>query len=119
VLALVLGTLVSSRFSAFSTQEPELERPLRQTQSNSTWLWRNMSRGQGCREILRNALVHTHELFWGKGGANDMGFGVSVALPGIRAMNDSLNAPDPKTLMQKALFSSAVSYDKAIGARRG
>ena len=70
------------------------------------------------RDILRSTLGQTHELFWGKGGANDMGFGVLVALPGIRAMNDSLNTLDPKTPMQKALFSSAVGYDKAIEATR-
>jgi hypothetical protein len=118
VLALVLGTLVSSSFSAFSTQESELETLSTNAIELDMALAQYGPDGRAARDILRNILAQTHELFWGKGGANDMGFGVSVALPGIRAMNDSLNGLDPKTPMQKALFSSAVSYDKAIEATR-
>ena len=47
-----------------------------------------------------------------------MALGVAVALPGIKAMNDSLHSLDPKTPMQSALFSSAVTYDRAIEATR-
>jgi hypothetical protein len=118
VLALVLGTLVSSSFSDFSTQESELEILATNAIELDMALAQYGPDRRPARDILRNALVHTHELFWGKGGANSMAFGVLVALPGIRAMNDALNILDPKTPMQKALFSSAVSYDKAIEATR-
>lgn len=118
VLALVLGTLVSSSFSAFSTQESELETLATNAIELDMALAQYGPDGRAARDILRNSLMRTHELFWGKSGANSMEFDVSVALPGIRAMNDSLNMLDPKTPMQKALFSSAVSYDKAIEATR-
>ncbi len=118
VLALVLGSLVSSSFSAFSTQELELETLATNAIELDMTLGQYGPDGRPAREVLRNALVRTRDLFWGGSGANSMAFGVAVALPGIRAMNDSLNMLDPKTPMQKALFSSAVSYDKAIEATR-
>jgi hypothetical protein len=104
VLALVLGTLVSSSFSDFSTQESELEILATNAIELDMALAQYGPDRRPARDILRNALVHTHELFWGKGGANSMAFGVLVALPGIRAMNDALNILDPKTPMQKASF---------------
>jgi hypothetical protein len=74
--------------------------------------------GRPARDILRDNLKRTHELFWGGSGDNSMALGVAVALPGIKAMNDSLHSLDPKTPMQNALFSSAVTYDRAIEATR-
>jgi hypothetical protein len=118
VLALVLGTLVSSSFSAFSTQESELETLATNALELDMALAQYGPDGKPARDILRDTLVRTHDLFWGRGRDNSMAFGVAVALPGIRAMNDSLDMLDPKTPMQKALFSSAVSYDKAIEATR-
>src|SRR5271166_812825 len=117
VLALVLGTLVSASFSAFSTQESELETLATNALELDMALTQYGPDGRPARDILRDNLLRTHELFWG-GGANSMAFGVEVALPGIKAMNDSLNILDPRTQMQKALFSSAVTYDRAIEATR-
>jgi hypothetical protein len=118
VLALVLGTLVSSSFSAFSTQESELETLATNTLELDMALAQYGPDAKPARDILRDTLVRTHQLFWGKGGANSMTLGVAVALPAIKAMNDSLNMLDPKTPMQKALFSSAISYEEAIEATR-
>ena len=118
VLALVLGTLVSSSFSAFSTQESELETLATNALELDMALAQYGPDGRPARDVLRDTLVRTHELFWGKRGANSMTLGVAVALPAIKAMNDSLNMLDPKTPMQTALFSSAIDYDKAIEATR-
>ena len=118
VLALVLGTLVSSSFGAFSTQESELETLATNALELDMALAQYGPESRPARDVLRNTLVRTRELFWGKSGANSMAFGVAVALPGITAMNDSLSLLDPKTPMQKALFSSAIDYKKAIESTR-
>lgn len=118
VLALVLGTLVSSSFSAFSTQKSELETLATNALELDMTLAQYGPDGGPARAVLRNTLVSTREIFWGRSGANSMAFGVAVALPGIKAMNDALNMLDPRTPMQKAMFSSAISYDKAIEATR-
>ena len=118
VLALVLGTLVSSSFSAFSTQESELQTLATNALELDMALAQYGPDGKGARGVLRDTLVGTHELFWGKGAGNSMGFDVAEALPGIKAMNDALDTLDPKTPMQKALFSTAIGYQKAIEATR-
>ena len=118
VLALVLGTLVSASFSAFSTQESELETLATNALELDMAPAEYGPDGRPARDILRDNLKRTHELFWGESGANSMALGVAVALPGIKAMNDSLHSLDPKTPMQNALFSSAVTYDRAIEATR-
>lgn len=118
VLALVLGTLVSSSFSAFSTQESELQTLATNALELDMALAQYGPDGKPAREALRDTLDRTHELFWGKGAEDAAAFGVAAALPAIRAMNDALGALEPKTPMQKALFSSAVGYDKAIEATR-
>ena len=117
VLALALGTLVSSSFSAYSTEESELETLATNALELDMALAQYGPDGRAARDILRNTLARIHELFWGNGD-NSMAFGVAEALPGIRAMNESLTMQDPKAPMQKALFSSAVGYDKAIEATR-
>ncbi len=118
VLALVLGTLVSSSFGAFSTQESELETLATNALELDMALAQYGPDGRPARDVLRNTLVSTRELFWGKSGGSSMAFGVAVALPGISAMNDSLSMLEPKTAMQKALFSSAIDYKKAIETTR-
>jgi hypothetical protein len=118
VLALVLGTLVSSSFGAFSTQESELETLATNALDFDLALTQYGPDGQPSRDILRESLVSTHDLFWGRHAADTMALGIAAALPGIEAMNHSLDQLEPKTPMQKALFSSAISYDKAIEATR-
>jgi hypothetical protein len=118
VLALVLGTLVSSSFSAFSTQEAELQTLATNALELDMALAQYGPDGNAARDVLRDTLMRTHELFWGRGADDSIGFDVADALPDIRAMNDALDTLDPKTPMQKALFSSAVGYDKAIEATR-
>jgi hypothetical protein len=118
MLALVLGTLVSASYSAFSTQRSELET------LSTTALQLDMALAQygpeakPARDILRNALVRGYELFWGSGDSDPKAFGVAGALPGLRAMSEDLYTLDPKTPAQKELLSSAVGYNKAIEAAR-
>ena len=65
VLALVLGTLVSASFGAFSTQESELETLATNALELDMALAQYGPDGRPARDILRDNLVRTHELFWG------------------------------------------------------
>jgi hypothetical protein len=118
ILALVLGTLVGASYNAFSTQRSELETLATTALQLDMALARYGPEAKPARDFLREALVRGYELFWGSGAPDPKAFGVAVALPGLRAMNDHLYALDPKTPAQKELFSSAAGYIKAIEAAR-
>jgi hypothetical protein len=118
MLALVLGTLVSASYSAFSTQRSELETLATNALELDMALAQYGPDAKPAREILRDTLVRSHQLFWGSGVSGPSAFGVAVALPGLRAMSDYLNKLDPTTPTQKGVLSSAVGYEKAIEATR-
>ena len=118
MLALVLGTLVSASYSAFSTQRSELETLATNALELDMTLAQYGPDAKPARDLLRDTLVRSHQLFWGSGVSDPSAFGVAVALPGLRAMSDYLNKLDPTTSTQKALLSSAIGYEKAIEATR-
>jgi hypothetical protein len=118
MLALVLGTLVSSSYNSFSTQRSELETLAATALQLDMALAQYGPEAKPARDILREALIRGYQLFWGSGDAYPKAFGVAVALPGLRAMSDYLYALDPKTPAQKELLSSAAGHNKAIESAR-
>ena len=118
MLALVLGTLVSASYSAFSTQRSELETLATNALELDMTLAQYGPDAKPARDLLRDTLVRSHQLFWGSGVSDPSAFGVAVVLPGFVAISDYLYKLEPTTPTQKGLLSSAVGYEKAIEATR-
>src|SRR6516165_6519840 len=80
MLALVLGTLVSASYSAFSTQRSELETLATNALELDMTLAQYGPDAKPARDLLRDTLVRSHQLFWGSGVSDPSAFGVAVVL---------------------------------------
>lgn len=118
LLALVLGTLISSSYGRFANEKAELERLAAHAIQLDMALAKYGPEAEPARATLKGALTRGYEMFWGEAGSEERAMEVGAAVPGLRAMSDLINALDAKTPMQRQSLSEANSQLSAIADTR-
>jgi hypothetical protein len=118
LLALVLGTLVSSSYSLFSNQKAELESLASRFIQLDMALDQYGPEAKPGRAIVADALSHGYQLFWGDRVADPVSTTAAAALPGLKAMNGYLNSLEPRTPAQQDQLSRAKDHFGAVEKTR-
>ena len=106
-LALVLGTLIGSAYSFYSTQKSEMETLAARALQLDMVLAQYGPETQPQRAGMKQAIEASYHLFWGGGDADARQLTVSALLPGLKAMEKGLGALAPETPAQKQLIATA------------
>jgi hypothetical protein len=118
LLALVLGTIVGSAYFFSSTQQSELQTLATQTIQLDQALAQFGPEAKPIRDKWKQALVHSHELFWGGGDVTPEQLSVATAVKQLQVMKDAIQSLDAKTPEQKAAVASANSHFGLIESTR-
>jgi hypothetical protein len=102
LLALVLGTLVGNTYAFFATQKSE-SRALLVDQALAEY----GPEAKPVRDLMRQALTQSHDLFWRGADADPTQLKVEVALDRWAPIANALGALDPTTPAQKDALASA------------
>ena len=114
LLALVLGTLIASSYSLFSSQKLELESLAAQFIQLDLALEQYGPETKPGRAMALEALSTGYQLFWGGGDVDAKATAVATALPPLRIMSRYLSSLDPTTPEQKEQLSAAKLHFKSI-----
>jgi Protein of unknown function (DUF4239) len=118
VLALVLGTLISSGYSVFAGQKTDLDTLAAEALQLDMTLAQFGPEAKPGRTLLKQAMMHGYEQFWSAPAVAEKALDVGASLPALRGLNNYLGSLDPKTPIQQRLLASAYANVTAITATR-
>jgi hypothetical protein len=112
LLALVLGTLIGSVFSFYSTQKSELEAFASRVVHLDLELAEYGPETMSTRVKMKETLQGIHDMFWGKdvGEVDLESLKIAAALPPLRTLDEYVASLDPQTPAQRQ-FATAASID--------
>jgi hypothetical protein len=111
LLALVLGTLIGSAYTFYSTQKSEIETLASRSLQLDLSLAQYGPEAQPLRTALRTTMAGIHELIWGTDGADPKQLRAASVLPSLRAMVARFSALAPVGDSQKQL-ASVIGFDE-------
>jgi Protein of unknown function (DUF4239) len=107
LLALVLGTLVGNTYAFFAMQKSELETMASRALLVDQALAQYGSEAKPARDLMKQALTQSYDLFWRGADADPNQLKVEVALDRWGLVASTLGALDPKTPAQKDAVGAA------------
>ena len=107
LLALVLGTLVGNTYAFFAMQKSELSTMASRALLVDQALAEYGPEAQPVRDLLKQALTQSYDLFWRGADADPAQLRVEVALNRWGLARKALGALDPKTPAQKDALTDA------------
>jgi Protein of unknown function (DUF4239) len=119
LLALVLGTLVGSAYSFYSTQKSEMETFAARAIQLNLALTEFGPETAPARERMKEQLQGVHDMVWG-GNVVEAANALTVAepLPHIQELDEYVASLDPKTPAQRQYAAAAEGDVAAIGQTR-
>jgi hypothetical protein len=120
LLALVLGTLIGSAFSFYSTQKSEMETFASRALQLDLALAEFGPETAGARAGMKQTMMKVHRMLWWRDqpGAQKPDFTVAEPLPALRAMDEYVASLDPKTPAQHEFQAAAASHASAMEQTR-
>jgi hypothetical protein len=112
LLALVLGTLIGSAYSFYSTQKSEMETLAARSLQLDLSLAQYGSEAAPLRSALRSTLAGIDNVIWGDGRSDPQQFKAAAVLPNLRGMVARFSALSPTGDAQKQLLG-AIGADEA------
>jgi hypothetical protein len=111
LLALVLGTLIGSAFSFYSTQKSEMNSFAARALQLDLALAEYGTETAQARQMMKNTLTNVRKmLWWGTApGERPPNLDVAEPLKGLRFMDEYVASLDPKTPAQKQFQAAAAS----------
>jgi hypothetical protein len=115
LLALVLGTLIGNAYAFYSVQKSELETFASRVVQLDLSLAEYGPETMPVRLKIKDALLKTHEMFWGKDSANvdPESLKISAALGDLKAVDEYLASLTPQTQAQRQ-FAAAAGVHAAL-----
>jgi hypothetical protein len=107
LLALVLGTLVGNTYAFFAGQKAELETMASRAMLVDQALAQYGPEAQPVRNLMKQALDQSHNLFWQGADADPAQLRAEVALKRWGPIASALDGLDPKTPAQKDALAGA------------
>jgi len=107
LLALVLGTLIGSSYSFFSTQKSELETFAARAIQLDLALANFGPETLPAREKMRETLLQVYNSVWSRGVSGGADLSVAEPLPHLKAMDQYVASLDPKTPAQRQFAATA------------
>jgi hypothetical protein len=107
LLALVLGTLVGNTYASYARQKSELETMASRAMLVDQALAEYGSEAQPVRNLMKQALDQSHNLFWRGGDADPAQLKAEVAFKRWEQVASALDGLDPKTPAQKDALAGA------------
>ena len=107
LLALVLGTLVGNTYAFFAMQKSELETMASRALLVDQALVEYGPEAKPARNLMKQALIQSYDLFWRGADADPTQLKVEVALDRWEPIANALGALDPKTPAQKDALAAA------------
>jgi hypothetical protein len=107
LLALVLGTLVGNTYAFFAMQKSELETMASRALLVDQALVQAGPDAKPVRDLMKQALTQSYDLFWRGADADPTQLKVDAALNRWRPVGYALSALDPKTPAQKDALAEA------------
>jgi hypothetical protein len=107
LLALVLGTLVGNTYAFFAMQKSELETMASRALLVDQALVEYGSEAKPVRDLTKQALTQSYDLFWRGADADPAQLKVDAALNRWRPVAYALSALDPKSPAQKDALAEA------------
>jgi len=119
LLALVLGTLVGSAYSFYSTQKAEMETFAARAVQLNLALIEFGPETAPARARMKQTLEGIHLMVWGeKGGLTPEQLSVSEPLPHLQELDEYVASLDPKTPAQRQFAAAAAGDAAAIEQTR-
>jgi hypothetical protein len=112
LLALVLGTLIGSAYSFYSTQKAEMETLAARSLQLDLSLAQYGREAAPLRSALRSTLSGIDTVIWGDGRSDPQQFKAAAVLPSLCGMVARFSALSPTSDAQKQLFG-AIGADEA------
>ena len=112
LLALVLGTLIGSAYSFYSTQKAEMETLAARSLQLDLSLAQYGPEAAPLRSALRSTLAGIDTVIWGDGRSDPQQFQAAAVLPSLRGMVARFSALSPASDGQKQLLG-AIGADEA------
>jgi hypothetical protein len=115
LLALVLGTLIGNAYAFYSVQKAELETFASRVVQLDLSLSEYGPETMPARLKIKDALLKTHEMFWGKDSAHvdPEALKINAALGDLKAVDEYLASLTPQTPAQRQ-FAAAASGHAAL-----
>ena len=107
LLALVLGTLVGNTYAFFATQKSELSIMASRALLVDQGLVQYGPEAKPARDLMKEALTQSHDLFWRGADSDPAQLKVDVALDRWGRVSSVLDALDPATAVQKEALGAA------------
>jgi hypothetical protein len=120
LLALVLGALIGSTFSFYSTQKSEMETFASRALQLDLALAEYGPETAAARAGMKETLTRVRRMLWWRGGPDRSkpDFTVAEPLKPLRAMDEYIASLDPKTPAQRRFQSAAQGYASAMEQTR-
>jgi ABC-type antimicrobial peptide transport system permease subunit len=120
LLALVLGTLIGSAFSFYSTQKSEMETFASRALQLDLALAEYGPETAAARAGMKETLTRVRRMLWWRGGPDRLkpDFTVAEPLKPLRAMDEYIASLDPKTPAQHQFQAAAEGYASAMEQTR-
>jgi hypothetical protein len=112
LLALVLGTLIGSAFTFYSTQKSEMETLAARSLQLDLSLAQYGPEAASLRSALRSTLAGIDNVIWGDARSDPEQFKAAAVLPSLRGMVARFSGLSPTTDSQKKLLG-AIGADEA------
>jgi hypothetical protein len=115
LLALVLGTLIGNAYAFYSVQKAELETFASRVVQLDLSLSEYGPETMPVRLKIKDALLKTHDIFWGKDAADvdPEALKINVALSDLKAVDEYLASLTPQTNAQRQ-FAAAAGVHAAL-----
>jgi hypothetical protein len=118
LLALVLGTLVGSAYSFYSTQKSEMETFAARAIQLNLALTEFGPETAPARARMKETLQGVHLMVWGGAAPTLRALSVGEPLPHLRELDEYVASLDPKTTAQRQFAAAAVGDAAAIEQTR-
>lgn len=118
LLALVLGTLVGSAYSIYTTQKTELETLAARAVQLDVALEAYGPETEPGRAALRKAIRQSYDKIWGDQPTGPAGVDVKSVMAGTKLVDNFLLSLTPKTDAQKQMLASATAASTQIAQTR-
>jgi hypothetical protein len=116
LLALVLGTLIGSAYSFYSTQKSEMETFAARALQLNLALTEYGPETAPARAKMNDTLQSVRDMVWGV--TNTADFTVAEPLPHLQQVDEYVASLDPKTPAQKQFAAAAAAHAAAIEQTR-
>jgi hypothetical protein len=113
LLALVLGTLIGSSYSFYSTQKSEIETLASRVIQLDMALAEYGPETTVARQAMKTTFQGVRDSVWGSAQPNAADLSVAEPLPHLRVMDEYLASLDPKTAAQRQ-FAATAAADAGI-----